>query len=65
MMSDKCNHFYLPYRVVIKKKYNQDHDSYGKKYRWQDAVEVERVYCAKCGDIGYPDLSHLKPQDNE
>ncbi len=57
MKKKVCKHFWLPHRILFVPKYEQ-HDT--KNYDWRDALEIVRVYCAKCGKNCYSDLSDLK-----
>ncbi len=60
----QCKHFWLPFRILLKPKDEQSHDLLCKRYRWCDALEVTRVYCAKCGKNCYADLSDLKEKND-
>ena len=55
-----CKHFFLPSKILYRKKYTKAHNEEGNKYKFIDVIEVERVYCCKCGIDCWKDLSNLK-----
>lgn len=52
-----CKHFWLPLRTIHYKKWEKKHNKDTTKYGWVSCSDVELVYCAKCGESNYVDLS--------